>query len=214
MLESAWAEEHIFSGTSTGIHALGSARPYVGTDSQVSSVNDSGRLMYATDSERLYYLDNSSTTEIGYAPHRSVLTCSTTTGFPGPAGSLTEIHFTSANPDFGGMSGITVPSTFTTSVLTIPSTGLYMVNPEFYTERGTADGRLWLYHNATAYHHWNAFTDGGNPIGISNSISPVFIECSSGDTISLLIGPRASVSTCTVHFSAESMSRLVVARIA
>lgn len=61
-LDAAWKEEHFFSGASTGIHKKGSGKAHVGTRSQVSSsgADDDGRIMWATDTNSLHLLGNSS----------------------------------------------------------------------------------------------------------------------------------------------------------
>jgi len=52
-------------GNSIGIHRLGSARPYVGTQSQVSSAGTEGRLMYASDTSRLFHVGSGGTVLLG-----------------------------------------------------------------------------------------------------------------------------------------------------
>jgi len=63
-LEATLEEEHYFtdaSGISTGQHKPGSMRPHVGTVSQVSTANDSGRLMFDSDTSRLWYVGSEDT---------------------------------------------------------------------------------------------------------------------------------------------------------
>lgn len=48
-----------------GAHRLGSARPYVGTQSQVSSSGTDGRLMYASDTSQLFHVGSAGTCLLG-----------------------------------------------------------------------------------------------------------------------------------------------------
>ena len=54
ILNAAWAEEHFFSASSTGVHALGSARPFYGLRSAVSVRPDVARLMLTSDNTQLW----------------------------------------------------------------------------------------------------------------------------------------------------------------
>lgn len=54
-------------GANTGYHRLGSARPYVGTQSLVSSSGSDGRLMQTSDSSRLFAVGSGGTSLIGGA---------------------------------------------------------------------------------------------------------------------------------------------------
>ena len=68
ILESAIEEEHFFkesSGISTGVHKLGSGRPYYGTYSQVSSAKDRARFMVDSDYSRFWYVGSDATYEMG-----------------------------------------------------------------------------------------------------------------------------------------------------
>jgi hypothetical protein len=60
--------EHVWNsagGTGMGAHVLGSARVFVGTQSQVSSVGTDGRLMWASDSSRLFHVGSGGTALLG-----------------------------------------------------------------------------------------------------------------------------------------------------
>lgn len=66
ILAATLETEHYFSSSSlsAGIHKPGSARVHVGTLSQVSTVADSGRLMFTTDRPALHYLSSASTVSL------------------------------------------------------------------------------------------------------------------------------------------------------
>jgi len=53
------------SGLGAGIHRLGSARPYYGTQSLVSSTGTDGRLMVASDTSRLFHVGSGGTMLLG-----------------------------------------------------------------------------------------------------------------------------------------------------
>lgn len=77
LTEAAWKEEHYWkdgSAASGGGHKRGSARVHVGAASAVSTVADDGRLMWATDQNRLFYLSSAST--LGFQPAMAVQTSS------------------------------------------------------------------------------------------------------------------------------------------
>lgn len=73
IVKATLEQEHYFnesaSSTSAGIHKRGSARVHVGTASQVSTVGDDGRLMWATDTNALFYLSSASTIELTRSGH-------------------------------------------------------------------------------------------------------------------------------------------------
>lgn len=75
-VRSALDSEHIFptSSGSAGAHRLGSARVFVGTASQISSVDTDGRLMYvpAAGGGSLWYLSSVTTAEINNMPSKGV----------------------------------------------------------------------------------------------------------------------------------------------
>jgi hypothetical protein len=59
--------EHHFpstGGAGSGAHRLGSARVFVGTASQVSSADTTGRLMWTSDTNELFYLSSSQTVKV------------------------------------------------------------------------------------------------------------------------------------------------------
>lgn len=59
--------EHVWpsSGGDAGVHRLGSARPYVGVQSLVSSSGTDGRLFQASDTSRLFGVGSGGTTFLG-----------------------------------------------------------------------------------------------------------------------------------------------------
>lgn len=65
--QSAFSQEHwVPEGSGpAGAHKAGSARAYVGTASQISSSDTPGRVMYTSDTSRLYYVGSEGTNYIG-----------------------------------------------------------------------------------------------------------------------------------------------------
>lgn len=61
--------EHVWpsGGGDAGVHRLGSARPYVGTQSLVSSTGTDGRLMWASDTSTFWHVGSGGTAFIGGA---------------------------------------------------------------------------------------------------------------------------------------------------
>lgn len=59
--------EHVWpsAGGDAGVHRLGSARAYVGTQSQVSSSGTDGRIMWVSDTSRLFHVGSDGTNYIG-----------------------------------------------------------------------------------------------------------------------------------------------------
>lgn len=59
--------EHVWpsGGGDAGVHRLGSARPYIGTQSLVSSTGSDGRLMHTSDTSRLFGVGSGGTTFLG-----------------------------------------------------------------------------------------------------------------------------------------------------
>lgn len=66
-LRQGLAAEHTWpsAGGDAGIHLLGSARAYVGTQSAVSSSGTDGRLMWASDTSRLFHVGSGGTSLVG-----------------------------------------------------------------------------------------------------------------------------------------------------
>lgn len=67
-LRNALAAEHNFDasgGANTGYHVLGSARPYYGTQSAVSSTGSDGRIMLTSDTSRLFGVGSAGTVFLG-----------------------------------------------------------------------------------------------------------------------------------------------------
>lgn len=61
--------EHVWpsGGGDAGVHRLGSARPYVGTQSLVSSTGTDGRLQWASDTSQFFHVGSGGTAFIGGA---------------------------------------------------------------------------------------------------------------------------------------------------
>ena len=68
-LRAAIDTEHVFpsSGGDAGVHRLGSARPYYGAQSLVSSTGSDGRLMITSDTSRLFAVGSGGTVYLGGA---------------------------------------------------------------------------------------------------------------------------------------------------
>lgn len=66
-LRQGLAGEHTWpsAGGDAGVHLLGSARAYVGTQSQVSSSGTDGRLMWASDTSRFFHVGSDGTVLLG-----------------------------------------------------------------------------------------------------------------------------------------------------
>lgn len=66
-LRQGLAGEHTWpsGGGDAGVHLLGSARAYVGTQSQVSSSGTEGRLMFASDTSRFFHVGSGGTVLLG-----------------------------------------------------------------------------------------------------------------------------------------------------
>lgn len=96
ILEAALNDEHYFesaSSLSAGEHRRGSARVYVGTASQVSTVGDDGRLMFATDENALYVLSSTSTVKIQSVPDKVYAIYTTAAGGSFPDNSVTTVNY-------------------------------------------------------------------------------------------------------------------------
>lgn len=66
-LRSGLGAEHAWpsTGGDAGVHLLGSARAFIGTQSQVSSTGTDGRLMVTSDSSRLFHVGSAGTMFLG-----------------------------------------------------------------------------------------------------------------------------------------------------
>lgn len=66
-IRTALDAEHNYpsAGGDAGAHRLGSGRPYVGTQSAVSSSGTDGRLMWTSDTSRLFHVGSGGTAFIG-----------------------------------------------------------------------------------------------------------------------------------------------------
>lgn len=118
--------EHIWpsGGGDAGVHRLGSARAYVGTQSQVSSSGTDGRLMFASDTSRFYHVGSGGTSLIGGS---RVISVGTTTGFTYPQ----RHHWVE---EIG--TGVVGPSGTTT--LTFPNSGYSGIPFVFFSNWTTA----------------------------------------------------------------------------
>lgn len=83
-LQQVVNDEHIFAsaGGVVGAHRLGSARVYVGTQSQVSSAGTDGRLMFASDTSRLFHVGSAGTAMVGAGPFGISMGSTTGMSFP------------------------------------------------------------------------------------------------------------------------------------
>lgn len=75
--------EHVWPSATgeAGVHRLGSARAYVGTQSQVSSSGTDGRIMFASNTSQFFHVGSGGTSLIGGS---RVLSVGTTVGFTYP----------------------------------------------------------------------------------------------------------------------------------
>src|SRR5947209_3410250 len=67
-IRNGMAEEHLWpsaTGGNFGVHLLGSARAYYGTQSLVSSAGTDGRLMVTSDTNRLFHVGSAGTLFLG-----------------------------------------------------------------------------------------------------------------------------------------------------
>src|SRR5947207_2813966 len=67
-IRNAMASEHNWpstGGASTGYHLLGSARPFYGVESNVSSSGTDGRLMVTSDTSRFFHVGSDGTMFLG-----------------------------------------------------------------------------------------------------------------------------------------------------
>lgn len=96
-------------GSNIGCHALGSARPYVGTQSQVSSSGSDGRIMWTSDTSRQFHVGSGGTSLIGGA------TAILATDYP--SGTAPQRHFWSEEW------GIGVTGSGGSVLVTIPNSG-------------------------------------------------------------------------------------------
>ncbi len=73
-LRQGLAAEHTWpsGGGDSGVHLLGSARAYFGTQSAVSSSGTDGRLMQTSDTSRLFHVGSGGTSYVGGAQALSV----------------------------------------------------------------------------------------------------------------------------------------------
>src|SRR3990167_5580804 len=112
-------------GANTGYHVYGSARPYVGLQSAVSSSGSDGRLMYASDSSRLFGVGSEGTVLLGDS---QLLSVGTTTGISRPQRAYWACEFGADTTNASGF-----------LVVTYPNSGFSGI-PFTYVQRNTAAG--------------------------------------------------------------------------
>jgi len=81
-LQAILDSEHDFTttgGTKTGMHRHGSALPYVGVQSNVSSGDTTGRLYYTSDTSRLFALGDTTSTATVFLGSKNVIEQATDT---------------------------------------------------------------------------------------------------------------------------------------
>lgn len=103
-------DEHSFpsaGGANVGYHRLGSARAYVGTQSQVSSSGTDGRLMVASDTSRLFGVGSGGTVMYG-GPN--VISAGTTVGVSFPQRSYWAMEWGFSETGSSGSVRITIPN--------------------------------------------------------------------------------------------------------
>lgn len=113
-LQQVLDDEHNFpsaGGSAVGYHRLGSARPYFGTQSRVSSSGTDGRLMMTSDTSRLFGVGSGGTVFLGGSQSLSVGTNADTAGGrshwveefgEGITGALGSVAVTFPNSGFSG----------------------------------------------------------------------------------------------------------------
>jgi hypothetical protein len=118
--------EHVWpsAGGDAGVHRLGSARAYVGTQSAVSSAGTQGRLMFASDTSQFFHVGSGGTSLIGGS---RVLSVGTTAGFTYPQRHQWVEEFGAVQ--LGSSGSVTV---------SIPNSGYSGVPFVFYSQFTTA----------------------------------------------------------------------------
>lgn len=109
-VQQALDAEHNFpsgGGANTGYHVLGSARPYYGLQSAVSSSGSDGRLMLTSDTSRLFGVGSGGTVLLGGWGSLSV---DTTTGITWPQRAYWALEFGLASSDANGRLQVTFPN--------------------------------------------------------------------------------------------------------
>lgn len=100
--------EHVWPSASgdAGVHRLGSARPFYGVQSLVSSSGSDGRLMHTSDTSQLFGVGSGGTSLIGGA---TVLSCGS---FPGtvPQRHYWAVDFGAGVTDSSGSATVTIPN--------------------------------------------------------------------------------------------------------
>lgn len=150
--------EHVWpsAGGDAGVHRLGSARAYVGTQSQVSSAGTDGRLMWASDTSQLYHVGSGGTSLVGGS---RVMSVGTTAGFTYPqrhqwveefgivhmpAASGTSVSVTFPNSGYSGIPYVWLTQNETSSAAAVSLTnwGAIGITPTsfiIYATGGSSD---------------------------------------------------------------------------
>lgn len=140
-LRQGLSAEHTWpsAGGDAGVHLVGSARAYVGTQSQVSSSGTDGRLMWASDTSRFFHVGSAGTSLIGGS---RVISVGTTTGFSYPqrhhwveefgiarvpTGSFGSVVVTIPNSGYSGVPFVQLTQNDTDDYATVPRGGVFQV---------------------------------------------------------------------------------------
>lgn len=109
-LQQVLDDEHVFAaaGGTVGQHRLGSARPYFGAQSTVSSSGTDGRLMVASDTSRLFGVGSGGTVLLGAGPGSLSIGSTPGATFPQRHYWVEEVGFGTTNAD--GNLGVTFPN--------------------------------------------------------------------------------------------------------
>ena len=140
-LRSVIAAEHNFDaggGANTGYHVLGSARPYYGPQSNVSSTGSDGRLMLTSDTSRLFGVGSDGTVFYGGA------TAISAGSYPGsvPQRHHWVIEFGQGVTDASGNGSVIFPNSgfssapfvFLSAITTVPSlVQIFTQNNQLFT---------------------------------------------------------------------------------
>jgi hypothetical protein len=109
-IQQALDAEHNFpsgGGANTGYHALGSARPYFGAQSLVSSSGSDGRLMQTSDTSRLFHVGSGGTSLIGGA---TVISAGSFPGGVPPQRHYWAQEFGASNTGLAAAVSVTIPN--------------------------------------------------------------------------------------------------------
>lgn len=140
--------EHIWpsGGGDAGVHRLGSARPYIGAQSLVSSTGSDGRLMLTSDTSRLFGVGSGGTSFIG-GP--TVISAGSYPGGAPPQRFYWAMEF-GIGQTKSGLTNITYPSTYSGAPFV-----LAIADENIRAEIMTIDGRT-----GTSFNIRSSHTDG------------------------------------------------------